>query len=150
MVAVDGFENDLFLDEVFVLVGADPGGAGAQSRGVLLSLIDLLNVVVAGIGSHDEERVLWLLVRHRLVGHLVEVVMNDFTKINQSVLLDLNLSVHVNLNTRGVDNTEITDEVFAVFADNHELRLPQLLVVGDLVVVGLTFTNFEDTLGSIN
>jgi len=150
VVAVDGFENDLFLDEVFVFVGADPSGAGTQSRGILLSLIDLLNVVVASVGSHDEESVFGLLVRHRLVGHFVKVVMNNFAKINQSVLLDLNLSVHVNLDTRGVDNTEITDEVFAVLADNHELRLPQLLVVRDLVVVGLTFSNFEDTLSSID
>jgi hypothetical protein len=43
-----------------------------------------------------------------------------------------------------VDHAQITDEVFSVLADNHELGLPQFLVVGDLVVVGLTFTNFED------
>lgn len=43
-----------------------------------------------------------------------------------------------------MDHTQIADEVLSVPAHDHELRLPQFLVVGDLVVVGLTLTNLED------
>ena len=43
-----------------------------------------------------------------------------------------------------MDHTQVTDEVFSVLALNHKLGLPQLFVVWDLVVVCLTFTNFED------
>jgi hypothetical protein len=49
-----------------------------------------------------------------------------------------------------MDDSEITDEVLATLADNHELRFPKLLVVGDLVVVGLTLTDLVDTLGTID
>jgi hypothetical protein len=45
-----------------------------------------------------------------------------------------------------VDNTHISDEITAIFAHNHELTFPKLLVIGDLVVVGFTFTYFENTL----
>jgi len=49
-----------------------------------------------------------------------------------------------------VNDAKITDVVLAVLANNHELGLPQLLVVWDLVVVSLTLTNFVDALGAIN
>ena len=49
-----------------------------------------------------------------------------------------------------MDDTQVTDEVLAILADNHELRLPQLLVVGDLVVIAFALTDLEDTLGTID
>ena len=49
-----------------------------------------------------------------------------------------------------MDDAKIADVIFAVLADDHELGLPELLVVGDLVVVGLTFTDLEDSLSSID
>ena len=82
--------------------------------------------------------------------HLIEVIVNDFTQINEGILLDLDVGVHVDLYTRGVDDAKITDVVLAVLADDHELRLPELLVVGDLVVVGLALTDLEDTLGTVD
>jgi len=84
------------------------------------------------------------------VSHLVKVVVDDLTQVDQGILLDLDVGILVNLYTRGVHNTEITDVVLAIFADNHELRLPELLVVGDLVVVGLAFTDLENTLSTVD
>ena len=49
-----------------------------------------------------------------------------------------------------MDNTQVTDEVLAILADDHELGLPQLLIVGDLVVIAFAFTDLEDTLGTID
>ena len=82
--------------------------------------------------------------------YFIEVVVHDFTQVNERILLDLNVCVHVNLDSGSVHDAEITDEVLAVLADNHELRLPELLVVGDLVVVGFSLTDLEDALCAIN
>jgi len=150
VVAVDGLQNDLFLDEVLVLVRADPGGAGAQGGGILLVFVRLLDDVVAGVGAHDVEGVAGGLRGNRLVSHLVEVVVHDLAEVDEGVLLDLQLSVHVHLYPGGVDHAEITDEVLAILAHDHKLRLPQFLVVRDLVVIGLALTDFEDTLGAVN
>ena len=49
-----------------------------------------------------------------------------------------------------MNDAEISDEILSVFLDNHELAFPELLVVGDLVVVGLTFTDLEDTLRAVD
>jgi len=83
------------------------------------------------------------------VGNLVEVVVNNLTEVDESVLLDLHLGDLVDLNTRSVDNTQVTDEVLAVLANDHQLGFPELLVVRDLVLVGLAFTNFVKTVIAI-
>lgn len=49
-----------------------------------------------------------------------------------------------------MNDAEISDEILSVFLDNHKLAFPELLVVGDLVVVGLTFSNLEDTLRAVD
>ena len=49
-----------------------------------------------------------------------------------------------------MDDTQVSDVVFAILANDHELRFPEFLVVRDLVVVGLTFTDLEDTLRAID
>ena len=49
-----------------------------------------------------------------------------------------------------MNNTEITNVVLAILADDHKLGLPKFLIVRDLVVVGFTFTDLENTLGTIN
>ena len=64
--------------------------------------------------------------------------------------MDLNLCVHIDLYTGGVHNTEITNEVFAILANDHQLGLPEFLIIGDLVVVSLAFSNLEDTLSAID
>jgi len=76
---------------------------------------------------------------------LVEVVMNYFSKIDEHVLLNLNLSVLVDFDPRGVNDAKIANEVFSVLADDHQLRLPKFLVIWNLVVVGVSLPNFEYT-----
>jgi hypothetical protein len=44
-----------------------------------------------------------------------------------------------------VNNTKISNIILSVLANNHELRLPKLLVVWNLIVIGVTFSNFKDT-----
>ena len=34
-----------------------------------------------------------------------------------------------------MDNTHVSDEILAILADNHKLRLPKFLVIRDNVVV---------------
>lgn len=99
VVTVDGLKDDLLLDEVLVLIRADPGGAGTESRRILLTFVRLLDNIVVGVGAHDVEGVVSLGRRLSLVCNLIEVVVNDLTEIDESILLDLNLSVHVNLYT---------------------------------------------------
>lgn len=47
-------------------------------------------------------------------------------------------------------NSQITDVVLAVLANNHQLRLPQFFVVGDLVVVSFAFADLEHAGGTIH
>ena len=112
--------------------------------------MSLFHDVVIGVGAHDEEGRCGLLAGHFFVSDLIEVVVDHFTEINQGILLDLDLSVHIDLYSGGMDNTQVTDEVLAILADDHELGLPQLLIVGDLVVIAFAFTDLEDTLGTID
>ena len=77
---------------------------------------------------------------------LIKLIMDNLTKIDEHVLLELDLRVFVDLNATSVNDTHITDEISSVFADNHELTFPQFFVVGDLVVVRFTFSDLEDTL----
>jgi hypothetical protein len=136
------------LNQVFVFVGADPSWAGSEGRGVLSGHI--LNDVVLVGRAHDIERAVGLLVGLLGVGNFVEVVVNDFSKIDQGILLNLNFSLLVDLDAGGVHDAKIANVVFSILADDHELALPQLLVVRNLIVVGLTLANLEDTLGAIN
>lgn len=76
---------------------------------------------------------------------LIKLVVDYFTKINEHVLLELDFSVLVDLDTTSVNDTHVTDEVPSIFADDHELTLPELLVIGDLVVVAFTLSYLEDS-----
>jgi hypothetical protein len=143
------FKDDFLLDQVLIFIRADPGWAGSEGWRVL-SRVVFNNILVALRWTHDVEPITWSLVWLFSVSNLVEVVVHNFTKIDQRVLLNLNFSLLVDLNSRGVHDTQVTDEVLAVLADDHELAFPQLLVVRDLVVVGLTFADLENALGAIN
>jgi len=112
--------------------------------------MDFFNNVVIGIWSHDKEARSGFLSWGFHVCNLIEMIMDYFTKINERILLDLNAGVHIHLYARGMHNTKITYVVLSILADDHELRFPKLLVVRDLIVIGFTFTNFEDTSGAID
>ena len=75
----------------------------------------------------------------------IKVVVDNFTQVNEHILLDADFGVLVNLDAGGVHDTQITHVILAVLANDHQLRLPEFLVVRDLVVVRITFTDLEDT-----
>lgn len=83
-----------------------------------------------------------------MVDSLVKVVVDNLSKIDDAAFLDLNFRSFVQLYSRGMDESKISDVILTVNVDDHELSLPKLFVVGDLVVVGLTLSNFEN--GSVS
>jgi hypothetical protein len=141
------FKNDFLLDKVLIFVAGDPSRAGAKSWGI--RRVSLLNSVFGVGGAEDLESLTGLLGRGLLVSYLVEMVMNNLTEINESILLDLDFSCLVNLYAGSVDHTQVAHKVLAIAANDHKLGLPQLLVVRNLVVVSLAFTKLKDTTGAI-
>ena len=59
--------------------------------------------------------------------------------------MDLNLTLSVQLQPGGVHKAHISNVVFATNTQNHELSLPQLLVIWDVVVTCLTFSKLEQS-----
>lgn len=78
--------------------------------------------------------------------YFVKLIVHNFTKIDKHVLLQLNFSCFIYLHSRSVNNTHVSDEVLTIFADNHKLTFPKLLVIRNLIVVCLTLSNFEHSL----
>ena len=71
--------------------------------------------------------------------------MNDFSNVDNAALLDLSFRSQVKLDSGGVDISEISDVVLAIQDNNYELGIHQFLVVRNLVMVWLTFSNFENS-----
>jgi len=127
-------EKDLVLDHVAVLISGNPGRAGPKN-----SLI--IGLVVAVGPSHDDVLLIALGNGLQLMSQLVDMVVHDLAKVNQGPLVELEGGVRGHLKAGGMDHTEIADVEAAVFVQDHELGLPELLVVGDDVVVAVTFTH---------
>ena len=128
-------EKYLVLDHVTVLISRNPGRAGSKN-GLIISL-----VVTVGPSHYNV-----LLIAQgnglQLMGQLVDMVVHDLSKIDQGSLMELEGGVGGDLQAGGVNYTKITNVEFSVFAKDHELRLPELLVVSNDVVVAVTFTHF--------
>ena len=96
VVGLVGLKDDLFLDEVLILVGADPSWTRSQSWWVLSTIVNIFfHAVIISCGSHDEEGRRWLRGWLACMGDFVEVVVDDLAQVNESVSLDLNRSVNV-------------------------------------------------------
>ena len=52
-------------------------------------------------------------------------------------------SLATDLDPRGVDHTQVSNEVPTSNVKDHELRLPELLVIGDDVVVNVSLSHLE-------
>jgi len=141
-------KDNFLLNQIFVLIGADPGRASTKSWRV--ARVSILACVVTVSGAKHLESQRRLLGRNTLVSDLIEVIMNNLAQVNESVLLNLNLSDLVDLDAGSVDNTQVTNIVFAILADNHELGFPKFFVIRNLILVGLTFTNLVKTGVTIN
>lgn len=73
----------------------------------------------------------------------VEVIMNNFAKINKRAFLHLNFDSCVKFDTRCMDKANIPDVVLVVNLTDHELGFPQFLIIGHMVMSGFSFTYFE-------
>ena len=150
VVGLVGLKDNFFLNEVLVLIRADPSWAGSQSWRILATVNVFFNVVIISGWSHYIECRRWSLAWLSCVGNFVEVIVYDLTQVDEGVILDLNRSIHIHLYARGVNNTEISNIIFSILADNHKLGFPKFLVVRNLIVVGFTLTNFEHSLSAID
>lgn len=77
------FEDDLFLDEVFVFVARNPGRSGSQSGRVLLVIINFLDDVIRGARSHNVESLIGLVRRFSRMRNLIKVIVHNLAKINE-------------------------------------------------------------------
>jgi len=78
------------------------------------------------------------------MNRFVKVIVNYFSQINNAPFLNLHLCTLVQFNSGSMHKSEVSDVVLAIHADNHELSFPQFLIIGNLVVVCFSLSNFED------
>lgn len=129
-----------FLQDVFLaFVRADPGWSGSEDWQVIL-----IDVVLRRLWSHDHERVAWVNRWVDVVGNLVKVVVDNLSEIDEGSLLDLDFTLLVSLDSGSVNNSQISQEVLSVLLDDHELTLPELLVVWNLEVASFSLSDLED------
>ena len=89
------------------------------------------DVVLIALGG------VWLLE----VKHLVELVVDNLSEVDDGTLLELHLALGVELQSGGVNEAVVTDVVSTVDLANHELGLPKLLVIWNVKVTGLSLTD---------
>lgn len=121
-----------------MLFGADPSRSGSEVREVIR--VDLVRFLVAQDVERARVFLCWLLQ----MNCFVEVVVDDLAEVNQAAFVDLDFALGVELQPGGMNEAKISDEVLAVDRADHELRLPELLVVGDVVVARFAFTDLEN------
>jgi hypothetical protein len=91
---------------------------------------------------HNEVRC-GFLARRFLMKQLINMVMNYLSKIKKRTLMDLELGLRVNLNSRSMDNTQISDIKLSINAKNHKLAFPELLIISDHIVIAISFSYLE-------
>ena len=82
--------------------------------------------------------------------HLIKVIVNNLTKINNGSLLELDLASSVELQSCGVDKSKISDVELSIDGADHELGLPELLVVWNMEVTGLSLSNLVNSSVSLD
>ena len=130
------------LESRRVGVGGDPDGSGVCARFLGDCVFFLLFFPV-------EEVTLQFFGRLR-VRKTVEAVEDAFSQVDQCIFEDADLSSLVNLDATGVHDSEILEVEVSILDENAELREPESLLSQDRVMVTLTFTDTENTVGSFN
>ena len=74
----------------------------------------------------------------------VKMVVNNLSYINNRAFLDLRFISQIKLHSGSVNITQISDVVFAVQNNDYKLRIHQLFVIWNLVMIWFTFSYFED------
>ena len=77
----------------------------------------------------------------------VKMVMDDLAQVDNRSLLELNLTLLIKLHPGGMDKSHISDIELSIDGANHELCLPKLFVVWNMIMSRFSFTNLVD--GSI-
>lgn len=78
---------------------------------------------------------------------LVKLVVYHLSKINNRPLLNLYFTLSIQLQSCCMDKAHISNVELTTNCNNHKLSFPELLIIRDVVVTSLAFTDFED--GSI-
>ena len=73
----------------------------------------------------------------------IKVIVYYLPQIHQRPLLQLNFQVHIYLDPRSMYYTQVSDKVLVIFLNDHELALPKLFIISDLVVIVISLTNLE-------
>ncbi len=129
-------EQDLILDHVTVLIGRYPCRACTEDRLIILLVVTLS-------ASHNNELVIGAGLGVGLVSELVHVIVNDLAQVNKGTLMKLESSGGSHFQPGSVHDTQVSDVELTVLRDDHELRLPEFLVVGNDVVIAVTLTDLE-------
>lgn len=77
------------------------------------------------------------------MSELVHVIVNDLTQVDKGTLVKLESSGGCHLQSGGVHDTQVSNVELTVLRDDHELRLPEFLVVGNDVVIAVALTDLE-------
>jgi hypothetical protein len=128
------------LNVVDVLVSANPGWSGSQVRKVV-GVDDEVFV----FGSHCIEVLGWLSGWNSVMSCFVEVIVDNLSEVDNTPFLNLNFRSFVEFNSGSVNKSKISDVVLTSEGDDHELGLPKFLIVWNLIMIGLTFSNLENS-----
>jgi len=134
-----------FILNVFdVFISADPNWSGSDVWNIFL-----INFVFF-IWSQNIEFVTSLLCWLLVVNNFVEVIVNNFSKIDDGSFLNLNFAFGVELDSGVVNEAHISEIELSINRTNHKLCFPKLLVIWNMEVRGLTFANFVNGSVSFN
>ncbi len=130
------FEEDLVLDHVAVLISTHPSWACPQNR-VLIDFVLRLG------SSHYDELLSRVTGRFLLMSELVDMVVDDLAEIDERSLVKLQGCAPSDLESGGVDDSQVPKVELSVLVDDGKLTLPKFLVVCYDIVVRLSFTNLK-------
>lgn len=78
------------------------------------------------------------------MSHLVDVIVHHLANVHEAALVHLDLTPIVELEPRSMEDSQIPQVVLPVDGAHHELRLPELLVVWNVVVARLSIADLAD------
>jgi len=84
------------------------------------------------------------------VNKLIEVIMDDLSKINNRPLLKLNFTLGIKFHSGGVNESHISDKEVSINRADHKLCFPEFLIIRDMIMSSFTFTNFVDGSVTLN
>jgi len=136
--SVVSIDVDLVLDVLDTLFSADPGWSCSEMWEVLG-----VNIILLTLSEDVELITVWNRWGLR-VDKFVKMVVNDLAQVDNRSFLELDLTLLVELHPGSVNESHISDIELSVDGANHELCLPELFVVRNMVMSRFSFTNLVD------